>query len=76
MTQEVSCANGGEMVDGSAHVIDVDQGQSLTDVHVVEADSVALGAYRFVVRNDTEGQAQMRLDCALPAAQHRGQRRP
>ncbi len=71
MTQEVSCANGGEMVDGSAHVIDVDQGQSLTDVHVVEADSVALGTYRFVVRNDTLGQAQMKLDyvCLPPSTE-------
>lgn len=58
---DLSCSGGGEMVDGSAHVVDVDAGQSFADVHVIEADSIALGTYRYVVRNDTEGQAQVRV---------------
>ncbi|HEX3738060.1 MAG TPA: isopeptide-forming domain-containing fimbrial protein [Solirubrobacterales bacterium] len=61
-TQEVSCGNGGEMVDGSARIVAVDQGQSLADVQIVEADSVGLGTYRFVIHNGTQGQAQVKLD--------------
>jgi uncharacterized repeat protein (TIGR01451 family)/fimbrial isopeptide formation D2 family protein len=61
-TQEVTCGNGGEMVDGSARIVAVDEGQSLADVHIVEADSVALGTYRFVIHNGTAGQAQVKLD--------------
>ncbi|HTR75117.1 MAG TPA: isopeptide-forming domain-containing fimbrial protein [Solirubrobacterales bacterium] len=69
VTETVSCQNGGEMVDGSARIFHVDQGQSYADVHILEADSVGLGTYRFVIDNETEGQAQVKLDylCLPPS---------
>lgn len=61
-TQDLTCANGATMTDGSVEVMSVDQGAgSKADVVVGQASSTGLGTYRFVVRNGTTGQAQVKL---------------
>lgn len=68
-TQDVSCAGGGSMTDGSVEVMSVDQGTGTkADVVVGQVRSTALSTYRFVVTNTTTGQAQVKLfGTCLPA---------
>ena len=61
-TQDLTCANGATMTDGSVEVMSVDQGHGTkADVVVGQASSTGLGSYRFVVTNGTTGQAQVKL---------------
>jgi uncharacterized repeat protein (TIGR01451 family)/fimbrial isopeptide formation D2 family protein len=61
-TQDLTCAGGATMTDGSVEVMSVDQGHGTkADVVVGQASSTALGTYRFVVTNGTTGQAQVKL---------------
>lgn len=69
-TQDLTCANGTTMTDGSVEVMSVDQGTgSKADVMIGEARSTALGTYRFAVTNGTTGQAQVKLFGTCVAAQ-------
>jgi uncharacterized repeat protein (TIGR01451 family)/fimbrial isopeptide formation D2 family protein len=61
-TQDLTCAGGATMTDGSVEVMSVDQGHGTkADVVVGQASSTGLGTYRFVVTNGTDGQAQVKL---------------
>jgi uncharacterized repeat protein (TIGR01451 family)/fimbrial isopeptide formation D2 family protein len=61
-TQDLTCAGGATMTDGSVEVMSVDQGTGTkADVVVGQASSTGLGTYRFVVTNGTTGQAQVKL---------------
>ncbi|WP_345528230.1 isopeptide-forming domain-containing fimbrial protein [Nocardioides endophyticus] len=61
-TQDLTCAGGATMTDGSVEVMSVDQGAGTkADVVVDQASSTGLGTYRFVVTNGTTGQAQVKL---------------
>jgi uncharacterized repeat protein (TIGR01451 family)/fimbrial isopeptide formation D2 family protein len=61
-TQDLSCAGGATMTDGSVEVMSVDQGTGTkADVVVREARSTGLGTYRFEVTNHATGQAQVKL---------------
>ncbi len=51
---------GGIAADGTVQVVAVDQGNNPADVKILQASSIAPDTYRFKVRNDTSGQAQVR----------------
>lgn len=60
-TIDVTCSANGIASDGTVQIVDVDQGQgNPTGVQVLQASSISLGTYRFVVKNTTSGQAQVR----------------
>ena len=59
---DLSCTGNGYMSDGSAEVLHVDQDAGEpTDVVIRQASSTAPGTYRFVIDNDTLGQAQVKV---------------
>ena len=60
-TIDVTCSSNGIAADGAVQIVDVDQGHGTpADVQVLQASSISLGTYRFVVKNTTSGQAQIR----------------
>jgi uncharacterized repeat protein (TIGR01451 family) len=62
VTQTVQCEPGWIATDGSTRVASVDQGTGdPTSIKVLESRAVALGTYRFTVRNDASGRAQVQL---------------
>lgn len=61
-TADKSCDPGSIATDGSARVESVDQGTGdLASVKVLEARATSRGAYRFVLRNDATGRAQVHV---------------
>jgi uncharacterized repeat protein (TIGR01451 family) len=61
-TYEISCPNDAIMTDGSSWVQHVDQGTgTLSDVRLITARSTDRGTYQFVLENEAEGRAQVKL---------------
>ena len=59
-TVDLTCPNG-IASDGTVQVVDVDQGEGTpADVEILQANSIAPDTYRFVIKNNTTGQAQVR----------------
>ncbi|MCW2791430.1 MAG: conserved repeat domain, partial [Nocardioides sp.] len=58
-TVPVACQGSDILTDGSVRVDHVDQGAgTLTDVHVLSAESTGIGSWKAVVGNDATGRAQ------------------
>ncbi len=59
-TMDISCPDG-IAADGTLQIVDVDSGHGTpVDVQVQQASSISLSTYRFIAKNTSSGQAQVR----------------